>query len=704
MAQFLLELYSEDIPSRMQAGAADALRAMMTAALVERGLAHGTACAFATPQRLTLVIDDLAPEVPAQREEKRGPRVGAPDAAIQGFLKGAGLSSLDQCVERDTGKGVFWFAWIDKPAQRTADILPGLIHAIIETFPWPKSMRWGRASRLNWVRPLRRVLAIYDGAPLALDMNRLPPGTQVGNETVGHRFMGAGPFAVTDFADYETKLRQAHVVLDAADRRAIILREAQALAQSRGFALVPHEGLLNEVAGLVEWPVPLMGGFDPAFLDVPPEVLMTSMRVHQKYFAVSGGSSQGALAPHFVVIANRVASDGGAAIIAGNERVLAARLSDAKFFWDQDRKTPLRDRVAKLRTITFHAKLGSMGDKTQRVKQLAHALAGYVPRVNADLIDRAADLLKADLTTGMVGEFPELQGVMGRYYALHDGEDQAVADAIRDHYLPKGADDAAPIAPLSILMALADKFDTLVGFFSIGEKPTGSKDPFALRRAALGVIRIILENEIRLPLGRAVEEALRSHGKDEVGAFVNIAPILEFIIERLYVQLREQGLRYDVLRSVLLFEAQNNASQIENIDLVAKVRLARVLQQLLDTDTGRNLLAAYNRAANIVRIEMKKDAAVAGAVLHADRLQQAEEKNLYAALRSLDERLEPALAAEDFEGACAALAQLRAPLDAFFDKVTVNDKQTELRLNRLALLKDIQVSMNRIADFSRIEG
>lgn len=691
MAEFLLELFSEDIPSRMQPWAAEDLKFTLTQKLQALDVSFNFARAYATPQRLTLVIDGLPNELPPSREEKRGPRVGAPDAALQGFLKGAGLSSIEQCEKRDTGKGEFWFAVLERPAQAMHGILPGLIHDTLDAFPWPKSMRWGRNGKFTWVRPLRRVLAIFDGAALALDPDRLGEGVVIGVETVGHRFMAPQAFAVTNFADYQDKLRAAFVILDPAERRAEIQRQAQALAAGAGLRLVSDDGLLDEVTGLVEWPVALLGRFDADFLDVPPEVLITSMRVHQKYFALAENNEwpedKPKLVPNFIVIANRTPSDDGAAIIAGNERVLRARLSDAKFFWDQDHKIRLEDRFDKLSAITFHAKLGSIADKMHRVGKLAHELAPFVPYADASLIDRAALLLKADLVTGMVGEFPELQGVMGRYYAIHDGEDAAVAAAIRDHYKPKGADDEVPLeASLPALMALADKLDTLAGFFSIGEKPTGSKDPFALRRAALGVIRIILKNGLRLPLRAALQKA--GHSGDD---------LFDFFIDRLKVILRDEeyGIRHDIITAV---------AALGGDDLVLMRNRAQVLQGLIDTHTGRNLLAAYNRAASIVRIESQKDEAVKAAAVESHRFIQAEEKSLYDAMLTLDAKAQPALAREDFSAACAALAELRGPLDDFFDKVTVNADDPHIRLNRLALLKDIQASMNQIADFSKIEG
>ncbi|HEY6982641.1 glycine--tRNA ligase subunit beta [Reyranella sp.] len=683
MAELLLELLSEEIPARMQARAAEDLKRLVGDGLKAVGLEFGEARAFATPRRLALVVEGLPVARADVSEEKRGPRVGAPDAAIQGFLKSAGLASLDQAEKRESGKGEFWFAVIRKKGGPTAEALPAVIDAAIKTLPWPKSMKWGSGT-MQWVRPLQSVIALFDGKVLA---GEVAPGGQMapirfGDTTRGHRFLGHGEIKVASFADYTAKLRDAHVVLDPAERRKIILDGARRLCREAQVALKEDEALLDEVAGLVEWPVPLLGTIDAQFMDVPPEVLIVSMKTHQRYFATT--KSDGALADRFVVVANNVARDGGKTIVDGNERVLRARLSDAKFFWDQDRKVRLEERLPALRDIVFHAKLGTQADRVQRVAALATALADYVPGSDKVPIMMAAELCKADLVTGMVGEFPELQGVMGRYYALAEKLPPAVAEAIGDHYAPAGPGDRCPSAPVSIAVALADKLDALVSFWSIGEKPTGSRDPYALRRAALGVIRIIVENKLRLPLGKFVKE-------DD---------LLAFFADRLKVQMREQGVRHDVVDAVFAVGHED--------DLVRLLARVEALQSFLGTDAGRNLLVAHGRAANIVRAEEKKEKGL-GAKLAGTPdpalLEQAEEKSVATALAAVEQAVKPALEREDFSGAMQAFAGLRAPIDAFFDKVTVNvlDKP-ELRLNRLKLLNQIRATMDAVADFSRIEG
>ncbi|SKA38573.1 glycyl-tRNA synthetase beta chain [Enhydrobacter aerosaccus] len=683
MAEFLLELLSEEIPARMQARAADDLKRLVCDGLKAAGLTFTAARAFATPRRLALVVDGLPVARADVSEEKRGPRVGAPDQAVQGFLKGAGLTSLDQAEKRDTGKGEFWFAVIHKKGGPTAEALPGIIEAAMKALPWPKSMKWGSGT-MQWVRPLQSIVALFDGKVLP---GSIAPGGKMapvpfGDTTRGHRFLSKGEITVTGFADYAAKLRAAHVMLDPAERKQVILDGARVLCAEAQVSLNEDEALLDEVAGLVEWPVPMLGTIDAQFMDVPPEVLIVSMKTHQRYFATT--KADGTLANRFVVVANNVARDGGATIVDGNERVLRSRLSDAKFFWDQDRKIRLEERLPALKDIVFHAKLGSQADRVQRIAALALAVAEHVPGSDPTEIMTAAELCKADLVSGMVGEFPELQGIMGRYYALGEKLPASVAEAIGDHYAPAGPNDRCPSAPVSIAVALADKLDALISFWSIGEKPTGSRDPYALRRAALGVIRIIVENGLRLPLKRFFKE-------DD---------LLAFFAERLKVQMREKGVRHDIVDAVLSLGGED--------DLVRLLARVEALQSFLGTEAGKNLLTAYGRAANIVRAEEKKDktlsAQLAGAP-DAALLEQAEEKSVASALAEVERTVKPALQREDFAGAMQAFAGLRAPIDALFEKVTVNVvDRPQLRLNRLKLLNQIRATMDSVADFSKIEG
>jgi glycyl-tRNA synthetase beta chain len=682
MAELLLELLSEEIPARMQARAAEDLKRLVVEGLKTAGLSFDAARAFATPRRLALVVEGLPLAQPDISEEKRGPRVGAPEQAVQGFLKGAGLASLDQAEKRDTGKGEFWFAVISRKGGPASASLPGVIEAAMKALPWPKSMKWGSGSML-WVRPLQSVVALFDGKVLA---GEIAPGGQMapirfGDTTRGHRFLSRGDLKVIGFADYETKLRAAHVILDPAERKKIVLEGAKALCTDAQVALKPDDGLLDEVAGLVEWPVPMLGTIDAQFMDVPPEVLIVSMRTHQRYFATT--HKDGALANRFVVVANTIARDGGKTIVEGNERVLRARLSDAKFFWDQDRKPTLESRLPALKNIVFHAKLGTQAERVERITTLAVALADYAG-ADAVQVEQAARLCKTDLVTGMVGEFPELQGVMGRYYARGEGLPAAVAEAIGDHYAPAGPNDRCPSAPVSIAVALADKLDALTSFWAIGEKPTGSRDPFALRRAALGVIRIVLENKLRLPLGEFFKEP----------------DLMGFFADRLKVQARDRGTRHDVIDAVFALGGED--------DLVRLMARVEALQAFLGSEAGGNLLAGYKRAVNIVRAEEKKDKTLAAKVAGAPDvalLEQIEEKAVASTLAEIERSVTPALAREDFTSAMATFATLRAPIDAFFEKVTVNvAERPELRLNRLKLLNQIRATLDSVADFSKIEG
>ncbi len=728
MPELLLELFSEEIPARMQAGASADLRRLVTDALVERGLMYEGAVAHATPRRLVLHIAGLPARQPDRNEEKKGPRVGAPQGAIDGFLRSAGLPSIDEAIVVDDKKGSFYVAKISRPGAATLDVLAEILPALVKSFPWPKSMRWGDASvrsdSLRWVRPLHSIVATF--GPENEDPELVPfsvDGIAAGDMTSGHRFMAPEKFRVRRFADYVPALEAAKVVVDAARRRDMILHDAKDLAFAQGLELIEDEALLHEVAGLVEWPVILMGKFDPAFLEIPPEVIRATIRANQKCFVLR--DAKGALAPNFILVSNIVARDGGAAIIAGNERVVAARLSDAKFFWESDLKIALQDRVAKLDKIVFHEKLGTQGERVKRIAALARELAPLVG-ADADKAERAAVLAKADLVSEMVGEFPELQGLMGRYYAQAQGADASVATAIEDHYRPQGPSDRVPTDPVAIAVALADKIDTLVGFWAIDEKPTGSKDPYALRRAALGVIRILIENEIRLRIALHLQQ--------------QGASLLAFFADRMKVYLRDKGVRHDLIDAAMgaatgaasiapspLVEegkgggmgtpslsektpsprggGEQAAAATANDDLLLIVRRVEALGKLLDSDDGKNLLAGYKRAVNILRAEEKKDGSGAfDAAVDANLFAQDEERALHAAIARAQADVATALAKEDFAGAMAALAKLRSPVDTFFDKITVNANDAALRVNRLRLLSALRGAMHTVADFSKISG
>ena len=708
MAELLLELLSEEIPARMQARAADDLKRLAGDGLKAAGLAFTKIETYVTPRRLVLVVDGLPVKQADVEEEKRGPRVDAPEQAVQGFLR-ANNVALDQCEKRKTEKGEFWFTVVRQKGRTTADALKTLLPAIIVNLSWPKSMRWG-SGKLRWVRPLSSILCLFDERvvdftlePKSLKEVGSLAGIQtlsvvdsekrheilIANKTVGHRFLAPQPFEVKDFADYKKKLKAAKVVLDAAERRAIIERDATALARAHGLTFAMDEGLMNEVAGLVEWPVVLMGSIDKAFMDLPPEVLTVSMRQHQKYFRLD--DADGNIAPRFVVVANMETADGGKTVIAGNERVLRARLSDAQFFWDQDRKTKLGARIAALNDRVFHANLGTDFDRTDRIRRLAVRLAQNIPGADAAVAERAALLCKADLTTGMVGEFPELQGTMGNYYAINDGEPMEVAMAIADHYSPVGPNDSCPTAPVSVAVALADKIDTLAGFFAIDEKPTGSKDPFALRRAALGVIRLIVENQLRVSLLPIFVDAAKAHNASSDGK-----ELMAFFADRLKVALKDKGVRHDLIDAVFALGGED--------DLVRLLARVEALGKFLATDDGANLLVAFRRAANILKIEEKKDGKAYDGAVDPAKLSQAEEKALADGLAVAEAAIRASLEQEDFAGAMTALAALRAPVDAFFDKVTVNADDPALRANRLRLLARIRAALGGVADFSRIEG
>jgi glycyl-tRNA synthetase beta chain len=707
MPDLLLELRSEEIPARMQRRAADDLRKLVTDALVERGFLYDGAKAFATPRRLALHVAGLPPRGKDVREERKGPRVGAPDGAVQGFLKSAGLASLDQAtIVSDPKKGEFYVAIIEKPGRETLDVLAEILPQIVRSFPWPKSMRWGKASAqpgsLRWVRPLQSIVATFgpetetpDVVPFDVD------GIVAGTTTYGHRFLAPDAIEVRRFDDYVAALERAKVVLDADRRKDIILHDARDLAFARGLELVEDEGLLEEVAGLVEWPVVLLGTFDPAFLDIPAEAIRATIKANQKCFVLREPGAE-RLAPAFILTSNLVASDGGLAITAGNERVVRARLSDAKFFWETDKAIKLEDRLPKLDSIVFHEKLGTQGERVKRIAALARELAPLVG-ADPDLAERAARLAKADLVTEMVGEFPELQGLMGRKYAALQGENPSVAAAVEDHYKPVGPSDRVPTDPVAVAVALADKLDTLVGFWAIDEKPTGSKDPYALRRAALGVIRLINERQVKLPLRKYFDTADFGFSQKSVSAPEKLEDqylpdLLAFFADRLKVYLRDQGARHDLIDAVFALPGQDN--------LLMVVRRVEALGKFLETDDGKNLLAGYKRAANILRIEEKKDGrpyeAVPDAALAARG--ELEERALSEALVAARSAASAAVEQEDFAGAMQALSTLRAPVDAFFEKVTVNSDDPALRENRLALLNALRAATREVADFSRIEG
>jgi len=813
MPDLLLELFSEEIPARMQGKAADDLKRLVTDKLVAEGLVYEGAKAFATPRRLTLTVHGIPARQPDLKDERKGPKVGAPDAAVQGFLKAAGLASLDEAkIQKDPKKGDFYVALIEKPGKPAIDVIAEFLPVIVRTFPWPKSMRWGERSRkpgaLQWVRPLHSIIATFGMETEEPDVVHFNvDGIEAGQTTRGHRFMAPAEFSVRRFEDYEAKLFAAKVVLDSARRKDIILADAKTLAQAQNYELVEDQGLLDEVSGLVEWPVALMGSFDKDFLSIPDEVIRATIRANQKCFVVADPST-GKLANKFILTANIEASDGGAAITAGNERVIRARLSDAKFFYETDLKTKLEDRLPKFDQIVFHEKLGTQAERIARIERLAAEIA---PLVGADVekTKRAAKLCKADLLTEVVGEFPELQGLMGKYYALAQGEDASVAAACEEHYKPQGPNDRVPTDPVSIAVALADKLDTLVGFWAIDEKPTGSKDPYALRRAALGVIRLIVENRLRLGLARLLAEhvfsflttldfrridslesefnpdsashaeripeavadvfdliektlwlqifkreekfvaaadvlqlkAAKNFGdtdflkavrtvdefltiiydflrvlRDEINPIDRIdaqrdhensrefiaarfdgaiSDLLSFFADRLKVQLRDQGARHDLVDAVFALEGQD--------DILMIVRRVEALAAFLATDDGKNLLAGTKRAANILRIEEKKDGRAYDGAPDASLYAQDEERALAAAIDRAKSDAGAAVAKEDFAAAMTAMAGLRPAVDAFFDKVTVNADDKAVRENRLKLLNEIRVATRAVADFSKIQ-
>ena len=742
MPDLLLELFSEEIPARLQARAEADLARMMTEALTQGGLKVGATKTYSGPRRIVFIAEGVPAQSAATVEERKGPRVGAPEKAVEGFLRAAGLKSLDQCQIAKDPKGDYYLARSEKPGRTAPSIIAEAVPEIVRKFPWPKSMRWG-TSRIRWIRPLHSILCLFDNKPVEFEVD----GIKSGDITYGHRFLSGEKvtqpksLTISKNSDYAEALLHAKVVLAGENRARNILEGARNAASEVGLALVEDHGLLAENAGLVEWPVVLSGTFDDSFLDVPEEILMTSMKAHQKCFSLRDGKS-GKLANRFILVSNLAAEDGGKAIAAGNERVIRARLSDAKFFWQNDLGRPLQRLTELLGQVTFHEKLGTQLKRVERIKRLARELAPVVG-AEPDDAERAAHLAKADLMSETVGEFPELQGIIGRYIALAQGEKPAVADAIAEHYKPQGPSDAVPSNPVSIAVALADKLDMLVGFWAIDEKPTGSKDPFALRRAALGVIRTVLENELRLnllhmfkTLGNAHVDARVSHdietleqdatqvselGFDKPDRSAKIralnkrnidtaksagllisklveleTELLGFFADRLKVYLRDKGARHDLIDAVFALPGQD--------DLLMVVRRVEALGRFLATEDGATLLALVRRALNILKIEEKKDARSYEGTPAAKLLKEKEEKALNAAIGEVEEKVIKALASEDFEGAMTALAKLRAPVDAFFDKVTVNADAPDLRLNRLTLLAQIRALTLQIADFSKIEG
>ncbi len=687
MAELFLELLSEEIPARMQARAAQDLKRLACDGLKEAELGFDKAEAYSTPRRLALVVSGLPTAQPDVKQTRKGPNVNAPEKALQGFR--ASVPEGAAIEKREMPKGAFLFAVIERKGRPAAEVLPNILGKALAGISWPKSQRWGDHA-IRWVRPLHSIVCLFDGKVVPVSYGPI----NAGNVTLGHRFLASGDITVTSFAQYEESLFKAKVLLSRSKRREKIKADTVALAESAGLALDVDEALLDEVTGLVEWPVALIGDIDEAFMGVPAEVLITSMKSHQKYFSVR--DKDGALAPKFVAVSNTEAPDGDKSIVVGNERVLRARLSDAKFFWDQDRKKTLESRLPQLSNMVFHAKLGTVKEKVERVEALACALA---PWVDADpgKAARAACLAKADLLSGMVCEFPEAQGVMGRYYALCDGEDTVVADAIAEHYSPLGPSDVCPSAPVSVAVALADKIDTLAGFWILNEKPTGSKDPFALRRAALGVIRLIVENGLRLPLSEAFKASYKTYAQIEGADEAAVSSgLLGFFADRLKAHLKEKGVRHDLIGAVFAVGGQD--------DLVRLLARVEALKALLDTDDGANLLTAYGRAANILRIEEKKDGVSYDAKPDESLLQQDEEKALSAALAEAIKSCSVALEKEDFTTAMAALARLRQPVDAFFGHVTVNCKDKEIRANRLKILSEIRSAPSGVADFSKVEG
>jgi glycyl-tRNA synthetase beta chain len=715
MPELLIELFSEEIPARMQQKAAEDLKALITNGLVDAGLTYEGAQVHATPRRLVLSVEGLNAKAADMLEERKGPRTDAPKPAIAGFLKSTGLT-LEELTVQDDKKGKFYIASIKKPGRAATEVVAELLPDVIRKFPWPKSMRWG-AGTLRWVRQLLSIICTFDGEVVPFEIEGIPSG----NTTLGHRFLSTKKIEVRRFEDYAQKLHKANVIVDAGIRAETIRAEAKNLAFAQGLEMIEDESLLKEVAGLVEWPVVLMGEFDKNFLSVPPEVIVTTIKNNQKCFALR--DKTGKLASRYLLVSNMVATDGGKTIIAGNNKVIAARLSDAKFFWDQDRKTKLEDLLPKLDSITFHAKLGSQGERVNRIEALAGEIAKTIG-ADVEKSKLAARLAKADLVTGMVGEFPELQGLMGYYYALDQSADKDVAEAVRDHYKPQGPSDSIPVSKIGQAVALADKIDTLVGFWWVDEKPTGSKDPYALRRSALGVVRTLLEGKKKSSLtsffetaydsvekqttARRVAQAATEKGFTLVGSLRTTKPwngrqvlslaldLLDFFADRLKIYLKDQGARHDLIDAVFSLGGQD--------DLLMIVMRVDALSKFLDSDDGKNLLAGVKRASNILKIEEKKDSRSFNGLPNPQLLIQGEERDLHRAVSAAEANARKAVEKEDFGAAMTAIAKLRGPVDAFFDKVTVNADDPSFRENRLKLLNRIRAATLAVADFSKIEG
>jgi glycyl-tRNA synthetase beta chain len=690
MAELLLEVLSEEIPARMQGRAANDLKRLIADGLKGAGLAYSRLDAYSGPRRLALVVDGLPTSQPDVTDERKGPGVAAPEKAIEGFLKANGLSSVDDAEIRELPKGKFYFAVVERKGRATSDVLTDVIEAALSALPWPKSMRWA-SGETRWVRPLHGILCVFDGKVVTVTYAEI----SATDTTVGHRFLAPDSIQAVGFDEYIEKLEIAKVIVDQDRRRTLIADGIKGLAQSEGLTLPDDPGLLDEVTGLVEWPVPLLGTIDDEFMDVPPEVLTSAMRKHQKYFALE--TSDGAFSNRYALVANIETPDNGQAIIAGNERVLRARLSDAKFFWDLDRQKKLETRVDKLQERVFQADLGTVLDKVNRLGTLATLIAEQISGVELVAVRRAAQLCKADLSTGMVAEFPDLQGVMGRYYAQQDGEASAVCEAIAEHYSPLGPSDVCPSSSISVCVALADKIDTLVGFFGIDQKPTGSKDPYALRRAALGAIRLILENKLRFSLEDVFAKAHAGYGavlKSEQTQ--SSSDLLDFFADRLKVFLKERGVRHDLIAAVFAVGNED--------DLVRLMARVDALSAFLGSDDGANLLTAYKRAANIVRIEEKKNGEPFSGEYVVEGLEPGDAQALAKSLGIVEASVTDALKNEDFASAMTALSTLRKPLDVFFENVTVNADDQTIRLANLNLLSRIGSVMDQIAVFSNIEG
>lgn len=683
MAEFLLEIFCEEIPARMQQKAAADLEKIIENKLKAENLNPGAVTSYVTARRLILNIDPIDLMQPDVTEERRGPRVGAPEKAIEGFLRGAGLTR-EQLIEREDKKGSFLYGIINQKGRAAKDVIAEFMPDIIKNFPWPKSQRWGNGS-LRWVRPIHSILCLLDGEIVDFKVGEI----QSSNVTQGHRFMAKDDIKISSFAQYKEKLEQAFVMIDAGDRKQLISQNAAKLATKAGLQLVADDALLDEVVGLAEYPVVLMGGFDEEFLDVPPEALTSAMRTHQKYFSLQ--DENGKLANKFIFVSNIKTADNGTKIIDGNERVLRARLSDTKFFWDQDLKTRLEDHLPKLDYIIFHAKLGTVGSRVARLDLLSEFIADKIgAHINKSKL--AATLSKSDLVTGMVDECPELQGLMGKYFALIENIDIDVANAIADQYSPKGPSDQCPSAPVSMVLALAEKLDTLTGFFAIDEKPTGSKDPYALRRAALGIIRLILENKLRIDLKSLMLRSIELHGIIDVDSNECLSELKNFFWDRLKIYAKDHAIRHDIIGAEF------------NWDLVKLIAKADALQKFIATDDGENLLVGYKRASNILKAEEKKDAIIFNSDVSEDLISLKEETDLFKALQSVADQAVLAIEKENFVEAMASLSTLRGPIDRFFDEVTVNCDEANIRINRLKLLSQIRSTMNLVVDFSKIEG